>query len=220
MAASGRRTTPRADDNLQVIWLESPDTAGSMTPIPAPLAIFDQTPCPTPAFDFNAKLKPDEELLWTDRGRQSQPLDPVPIGGGQPARPVSRAGLPAQRISSRNGAGFPVGIGDFGHRPMVLSRPCSDPRPKNMPFPISRSSSSRTDRSGACAAPIFQRQRSAAMRRNFMPSSISENAMRSPSSARSKSIPQAYPPVFVGVDESLHVAELAAETFKLKLIKR
>lgn len=38
--------------------------------------------------------------------------------------------------------------------------------------------------------------------------------------ARSKSIPQGYPPVFVGVENSLEVAELAAETFKLKLLKR
>ncbi|MCR9080552.1 MAG: hypothetical protein NXH78_15765 [Hyphomonadaceae bacterium] len=38
--------------------------------------------------------------------------------------------------------------------------------------------------------------------------------------ARSKSIPQGYPPIFVGVENSLKVAELAAETFDLKLVKR
>ncbi|MBO6688879.1 MAG: hypothetical protein JJ931_01290 [Henriciella sp.] len=38
--------------------------------------------------------------------------------------------------------------------------------------------------------------------------------------ARSKSMPQGYPPAFVGVENSLEVAELAAETFDLKLIKR
>jgi len=38
--------------------------------------------------------------------------------------------------------------------------------------------------------------------------------------ARTKSIPQGYPPVFVGVENSLQIAELAAETFNLKLIKR
>ncbi len=37
---------------------------------------------------------------------------------------------------------------------------------------------------------------------------------------RSKSMPQGYPPVFIGVENSLEVAELAANTFKLKLIKR
>lgn len=38
--------------------------------------------------------------------------------------------------------------------------------------------------------------------------------------ARPKSMPQGYPPVFIGVENSLEVAELAAETFNLKLIKR
>ena len=38
--------------------------------------------------------------------------------------------------------------------------------------------------------------------------------------ARTKSAPQGYPPVFVGVENSLQIAELAAETFNLKLIKR
>ncbi|NQY98261.1 MAG: hypothetical protein HRT82_13995 [Henriciella sp.] len=38
--------------------------------------------------------------------------------------------------------------------------------------------------------------------------------------ARSKTMPQGYPPIFVGVEDSLKVAELAAETFELKLIKR
>lgn len=38
--------------------------------------------------------------------------------------------------------------------------------------------------------------------------------------ARAKSTPQGYPPVFVGVENSLQIAELAAETFNLKLIKR
>lgn len=38
--------------------------------------------------------------------------------------------------------------------------------------------------------------------------------------ARSKSMPQGYPPVFVGIEDSLKVAELAAETFGLKLIRR
>jgi len=38
--------------------------------------------------------------------------------------------------------------------------------------------------------------------------------------ARAKSLPQGYPPVFVGVENALQVAELAAETFKLKLVKK
>ena len=37
---------------------------------------------------------------------------------------------------------------------------------------------------------------------------------------RHSTVPQGYPPVFVGVENSLQVAQLAAETFDIKLIKR
>ena len=38
--------------------------------------------------------------------------------------------------------------------------------------------------------------------------------------ARSKSMPQGYPPAFIGIENSLEIAELAADAFGLKLIKR
>jgi hypothetical protein len=177
-----------------------------------------------PRFDFTAKLKDGEELLWTGRGSgrnfSFNILFPM----------IAVSGLGIFLILAFPLSGFEAEMALVSLWALVISaivlwffraRMLGPPREE---YAIS------TQRVFIVAGPIGRVCRSYAPARQKHGRSkamtfhaIKHNRKRGSIiflPTRSKSIPQGYPPVFVGVENSLKIAELAAETFNLKLIKR
>ena len=177
-----------------------------------------------PPFDFASKLKADEELLWTGRGSGRN------MAGKLVFPMVALAGLGAFLLLGFPLSGFQTDmawVALFGlaisavaiwfFRARILAPSSEDYAITNQRVlivsgPIGRicrsylpSQNKRTDR----RAMMFYAVKLIAKRDTiiFVP-------------ARAKSMPQGFDPVFVGVENAAEVAELAAQTFKVKLLKR
>ncbi len=176
------------------------------------------------AFDFTRKLKDDETLLWAGRGSGRNtslniimPMIAVSFLGLFLILGFPLSGFQFEMALIALGALAIAGIVVWFFRARMLG-PASEEYAisSNRIFivsgPIGRicrtyvPSPKKTTRGSGIrfyAVKHIAKRRSVA----FLP-------------ARSKSVPPGYPPVFVGIENSLKIAELAAETFKIKLIKR
>ncbi len=176
------------------------------------------------SFDFETKLKDDEHLLWTGKGsgRNLSVRIVVPM--------VAIAGLGLFLVLAFPLSGFQsemamislwalvisaIGIWFFRARMLGPSNEeyaISTQRVFIVSGPIGRVCrpySPSAKKRGARAGWTFYAIKHISKRNavEFLP-------------VRSKSTPQGYPPIFVGVSDSKRVAELAAKTFNLKLILR
>ncbi|MEO0606836.1 MAG: hypothetical protein AAFY82_01295 [Pseudomonadota bacterium] len=175
-------------------------------------------------FDFTAKLKDGEEILWTGRGSgqnmASKLIFPMvavaglggflllgfPLSGFQTDMAwvalfgLAISGLVIWFFRARMLAPPSEDYAITTHRVLIVSGPIGRICRSYLP-----SQNKRTDR----RAMMFYAIKHIAKRRTimFVPT-------------RARSMPQGFDPVFVGIENALAVAELAAETFQLKLIKR
>lgn len=175
-------------------------------------------------FDFDAKLKDDETLIWTGRGSGRNlswnilfPMIAVallslflvlgfPLSGFRAE--MAWVALWALVVSA-------IVLWFFRARmlgPSTEEYAITDKRVLIVSGPIGRicraympTTKKRAARNGLTFYAVKHVQKRRAI--VFLPT-------------RSKSPPQGYPPVFTGIENSLQVAELAANTFELKLIKR
>lgn len=175
-------------------------------------------------YDFASKLKDDEEILWTGRG-----------SGRNLTRKLIFPMLGIGALGVFLLLGFPLsgfqndmawislwgliisGIVIWFFRARVLAPPTEEYAITNQRVlivsgPIGRicrtympSQNKRKDR----RAMMFYAVKHIAKRQTivFLP-------------VRAKAMPQGFDPIFVGIENSLEVAELAAKTFQQKLIKR
>ena len=177
-----------------------------------------------PPFDFSGKLKDDEELLWTGRGSGRNlnrhlvlPLFGVGVLGLFLLLGFPLSGFRGEMALVAVWAAIITGIVFWFFRARILSPPLEEYAITNQRILIVSGPIGRICR------PYFPTQKKRTDRRAYMFYAVKHVAKRSSIHflpARSKSMPQGYPPIFVGVENSLRIAELAAATFDVKLIKR
>ena len=177
-----------------------------------------------PGFDFASKLKDDEDLLWTGHGSGRNmsfniifPMIAVSFLGLFLALGFPLSGFQFEMAWIALGALVITGLVIWFFRARMLG-------PVNEEYAIS------SKRIFIVSGPIGRICRSyvPTQKKSARGSGVRFYAVKHVAKrqsivflpARSKSVPQGYPPVFVGVENSLEVAEMAAETFKIKLIKR
>lgn len=176
------------------------------------------------AFDFAAKLKDDERLVWTGRGSGRNLswniLFPM----------VAVATLGAFLILGYPLSGFRGEMGLVALWGLVISGIVLWFFRARMVGPSTEEYAISTNRILIVSGPIGRicrayvptpKKRTA--RSGLMFYAIKHVKKRDTIvflPARAKTMPQGYPPVFTGIENSLQVAELAAKTFDLKLIKR
>ncbi|MEL6861648.1 MAG: hypothetical protein AAGL11_07410 [Pseudomonadota bacterium] len=175
-------------------------------------------------FDFSGKLKEGEDLLWTGRGSGRNlnrhlvlPVLGVGFLGVFLLLGFPLSGFRAEMALVAVWAAIVTGIVIWFFRARILAPPLEEyaitsERILIVSGPI-----------GRICRPYFPTQKKRTDRRAYMFYAVKHVAKRNAIHflpARSKSMPQGFPPIFVGVEDSLKIAELAAETFQVKLIKR
>lgn len=175
-------------------------------------------------FDFKSKLKEGESLLWTGRGsgRNMNRHLVLPVLGVGFLGVFLILGFPLSGFRSEMALvalwGLVVtGIVGWFFRARILAPPqeeyaITSERILIVSGPI-----------GRVCRPYFPTKKKRADRRAYLFYAIKHVAKRNSIHflpARSKSMPQGFPPIFVGVEDSLRIAQLAADTYSLKLIKR
>ena len=175
-------------------------------------------------FNFQAKLNDDEELLWAGRGSGHNMSASILF----PMIAVGALGM--FLILAFPLSGFQVEMALVSLWSLVISGIVVWFFRARMLGPSKEEYAISTTRVFIVSGPIGR------ICRTYSPSSkkhargrahkfyaikhISKNNSITFLLTRTKSTPQGYPPVFVGIENSMQVAELAAQTFGLKLIKR
>lgn len=179
---------------------------------------------PADTFDFTAKLKDDETLLWTGRGsgRNFNRALILPVLGAGILGSFLLLGFPLSGFQIEMAWvalwGLAVsGIVIWFFRARMLSPPDEE-------YAIT------SERVLIVSGPIGRVCRSyrPKTRKHIRQHGLSFYAVkhvRKTNSvkflpARSNTMPQGFPPIFVGVENARAVAELAADTFSVKLIHR
>ena len=175
-------------------------------------------------FDFSKKLKDGEDLLWTGRGSGRNlnrhlvlPVIGVGILGLFLLLGFPLSGFRAEMALVAGWALAISGIVIWFFRARILAPPSEEYAITNERVLIVSGPIGRICR------PYSPTKKKRSDRLSYMFYAVKHVAKRDSIfflPARSKSMPQGFPPIFVGVENSLQVAELAAETFELKLIKR
>nr|WP_070960283.1 hypothetical protein [Hyphomonas sp. Mor2] len=175
-------------------------------------------------FDFAAKLKPDEDLLWTGRGSGRNlstsilfPLIAVSLLGLFLVLAFPLSGFQAEMALVSLWALVIAGIVLWFFRARMLGPATEEYAISNQRIFIVSGPIGRVCRT---YLPTPKKRARGNALKFYAIKHVRKRKAIVFIPARSKSIPQGYPPVFVGVEDSLRVAELAADTFQLKLIKR
>lgn len=175
-------------------------------------------------YDFASQLKAGEDLLWQGRGSGRNmnrhlilPLIGVSFLGAFLLLGFPLSGFQAEMAVLALGTLLILGLIIWFFRARILA-------PSTEEYAIT------TERVlivsgpiGRVCRPYFPTQKKGKKRRAHMFYAIKHVAKRSSIvflPVQSKAMPQGYPPIFVGIEKSLAVAQLAADTFALKLIKR
>lgn len=175
-------------------------------------------------FDFAAKLKPDETLLWTGRGSGRNlsfnivfPMIGVSALGLFLVLAYPLSGFQLEMALVSLWALVISGIVLWFFRARMLG-------PQDEEYAISNKRifivSGPIGRVCRAYLPTQKKRARGTGLRFYAVKHVRKRRAVVFLPARSKSMPQGYPPVFVGLENSLEVAELAAKTFNLKLIKR
>jgi|GEM_PF-4096877 len=175
-------------------------------------------------FDFEARLKADEELLWTGRGsgRNTNRKIILPM--------IGVAFLGAFLVLGFPLSGFQTDMAWVALWGLVITAIVLWFFRARMLGPETEEYAISTKRIFIVSGPIGRvcrtyapspkkRARGAGIR-FYAVKHIAKRRSIQFLPARANAAPQGYPPIFVGIENSLEVAELAAETFQIKLIKR